>query len=85
MAKKQKKPEGFLPLSHTSFGGLHSEQYNALRSALRTAALEAGYKGEYAEYNWLDDVPRASMSIALVDALHRHGYQITQIPKDAQD
>lgn len=64
------------PLSCSMFGGKHSDQYNALRSALTTAAKEAGYSGEYCEYEWIEKSPRTSLIVNLVDALHSHGYEI---------
>lgn len=67
------------PLSYTLFAGECSEEYNALRSALRTAAEDFGHIGEYAEYEWLDVVPRTSMVVELVNALHRHGFKITSV------
>lgn len=63
-------------LSCSMFGGKHSDQYNALRSALTTAAKEAGYEGEYCEYGWVEKTPRTSLVVNLVDALHSHGYEI---------
>jgi hypothetical protein len=64
------------PLSHQPFAGEGSTECNALRSAIRTAAENAGCKGEYAEYEWLKDVPRTSMAVELVYALRQHGYSI---------
>lgn len=64
------------PLSCNMFGGENSEQYNALRSALTTAAHEAGFTGEYCEYEWIEKTPRTSLIVNLVDALHLHGYEI---------
>lgn len=66
------------PLSHELFTGERSTEYNALRSAIRTAAENSNESGEYAEYDWLAKVPRTSMTVELVDALHEHGYQITK-------
>ena len=65
-----------LPLTCDVFGGKHALEYNALRSAMTTAARMAGHTGEYAEYEWLDEVPRTSLTVELVDALHRHGFTI---------
>ncbi len=72
--------EEILPLTSILFGGEGSEEYNALRSALATAALHNGYHGENFEYGWLEEVPRTSMIVELVDALHRHGYEIRRMP-----
>ena len=69
-----------LPLSHTCFGGRLGEQQNALRSALATAAKRAGFTDEYAEYQYLHNIPRTSLTVELVDALESHGYQITKKP-----
>lgn len=43
------------------------------------AAKDAGHKGEYAEYEWLERVARTSMIVELVQSLHRHGYQISKL------
>lgn len=71
--KEENKP---LPLSHTPFGGENAEEYNALRSALSTAAKLSGHTGEYAEYDWIENVARTSLVCELVQALHKHGYRI---------
>lgn len=67
-----------LPLSCTMFEGQHGEEQNALRSAIMTASIYAGFIGEYAEYDRLKVVARTSMTVELVDALYRHGYRIVR-------
>lgn len=75
---KRRKIEKPIPLTHTSFAGRDGEAQNALRSALHTAARSAGHEGEYAEYRWLEQTPRTSVVVGLVDALQVHGYQIVK-------
>lgn len=69
----------YKPLSHTLFEGKFGEELNALRSALTTAAKNAGHTGEYPEYDWMGNAPRTSMIVELVDALHEHGYSIVKL------
>lgn len=66
------------PLTHAPFVGEDALEQNALRSAIYNAAIHAGHEGEYAEYDWLQEVPRTSMTVELVSALHRLGYRITE-------
>ena len=65
-----------LPLSCDSFGGKYADQYNALRSAMTTAARLSGHEGEFPEYEWLEKTPRTSIVVELVNALHAHGFYI---------
>ena len=67
------------PLTHKSFGGKDAEAQNALRSALTTAAANAGHEGEYSEYDWLEEIPRTSLVIELLQALQEHGYTIKKL------
>jgi len=67
------------PLSCDIFGGKRSDEYNAVRSALTTAANNSGHKGEYCEYEWLTNTPKTSLVVELVDALHEHGYEVKKI------
>ncbi len=64
------------PLSQHGFGGKNGEEENALFSAITTAASMAGFTGVSREYDWLEQSPRASLVVELVDALHMHGYRI---------
>ncbi len=56
----------------TLFGGKHKEQYNILMEALEDCAKDENQS----IYMWLDDVPRTSMIVFLVDKLHHLGYEI---------
>lgn len=58
------------------FGGNGAEQYNALHTALVRCAEDAGYEGEYREYEWIEATPRTSMVCLLVDKLNELGFQI---------
>jgi hypothetical protein len=58
------------------FVGLGADEYNAMRQALRDAATHHGFSGEYAEYDFLAEIPRTSLSMALVNALHERGFSI---------
>ena len=51
-------------------------EHQALDDALRKAAEEDGYTGEYAVYRWLDDTPRATIVARIIQALHGAGHEI---------
>lgn len=55
------------------FGGEGAEQYNALMTAFETCAEDEGKT----IYGWLDKVPKTSMVVHLVDALHNLGFIIS--------
>ena len=69
-----------LPLTCHMFGGRNGEEENALRSAMTTAAHDAGCAGEYKEYAWFAESGRTTIAVGLVEALHRHGYRIVKMP-----
>ena len=61
------------------FGGSNAEAYNALRSAITTAASDAGYGNEeYGDYQWMDETPGTSMVVEIVNSLLKHGYRIVK-------
>lgn len=67
------------PLKITStFGGKDGEEQNALNSAIHTAAINAGFRGQYPEYAWLGETPKTSIVVGIVESLHLHGYKITK-------
>jgi len=64
------------PLSCKDFT---TEEYNALFSAITTAAHNRGSEGPYCEYELLEDTPRTTLVVVLIEALHEHGYKIKKI------
>lgn len=58
------------------FGGRRAEGMNALRAAIKKAAANNGFSGEYADYEFLEKMPRTSMVIYIVNALGELGYEI---------
>ncbi|GAB2553344.1 hypothetical protein [Rufibacter soli] len=55
------------------FGGKNGEQENALMTALINAA-----EGEDHIYQYLDETPKTSLIVELVQELHRLGFHITK-------
>lgn len=54
------------------FGGDGAEEYGALWHALHRQAARAGMD----VYEWLDDTPRTTLVVMLVDRLHEDGWKI---------
>lgn len=55
------------------------EQNNALYQAIHEAADCVDYDDPRKVYLYLEATPRASLTVEIVDALHRMGYQITKM------
>lgn len=51
-------------------------QLNGMYQALHHAAGLENYDNPTRLYDWIEDCPRASMTIELVDALHECGFKI---------
>lgn len=60
------------------FGGDHAEAYNALHTALVECAEDDNRHGEYKEYDWLENCPRTTLIVFLVDKLQEMGYDIVK-------
>jgi hypothetical protein len=56
-----------------------TEPYNALYQALHHAANCIDYDNPGPLYEWIKDLPRASMTCHIVDALEECGYEIVKI------
>jgi len=57
-------------------------QNNALWNALHACADEQGYQTPYFNtkvYNYLEDTPRTSLIVELVDKLNEMGYKIIKV------
>jgi hypothetical protein len=63
-------------LKCNSFGGKNSEQYNALMSALIEASGGKDTKDNDKVYSFLEETPKASLIVEVVDALNEIGYEI---------
>lgn len=64
-------------LPFQQFGGIGSEGYNALMSALVTAAGSPENL-----YAWLDETPKTTVVVFTVDALRSLGYDIVKVKND---
>lgn len=58
------------------FGGEGEEEYNALMSALQDCATRDNQNKDI--YTYLEDTPKTSLIVELVDALHIFGYKIVK-------
>lgn len=63
----------FKGVEYNMFGGEDSEMYNALHAAF---AENAGGKDEI--YKWLDETPKTTMIVSLVDKLKEMGFVIVK-------
>lgn len=64
------------------FGGEGSEEYNALHTALVRCAEDDGRASEYKEYEWIENTPRTSLIVLLVDKLNEMGYHVVSQSKN---
>ncbi len=58
------------------FGGKGAQEYNAIHEAFKKAARDAGHSGEDPIYAWLDETPKTSIMVTLVDCLNENGFEI---------
>lgn len=64
------------------FGGRYSDEYNALWAALwRSAEQSEGKMSEHVIYDYLQRIPKTSLTVGLVDALHELGFEIKKIDR----
>ena len=81
--KRQACPSSAPARGSATFGGKHADQYEAMKRALHDAAVWHGVpRSEYMIYAYLEEVPKTSLVVELVDALHRGGYRITRSQND---
>ena len=59
-------------LTHESFT---QEHYNVMESAIHTASNN---QGSNHHYDFMENTPIASFTVALVDAIREHGYEIVK-------
>jgi len=72
---------------------MDSEAYNAVWTAIEQCGkdtaeskgkrTEGALTGSASTYDWLEETPRASLTVALVNKLKELGYQITKIQEDS--
>lgn len=65
------------------FGGRNGEAQNALRAAIKHAASDYGYEGEYADYEFLQKTPRMTLVVLVIYSLEELGYEIR--PKEVPE
>lgn len=61
------------------FGGESKEEFNALMSALQYCAGTDSMSDEI--YQYLEDTPKTSLIVELVNALHVFGFKIIELNK----
>ncbi len=62
------------------FGGESAEAYNVVATALRECGKDRGADDEYPEYDFIQNTPRTSLVVFLVDKIKELGYDIVKNP-----
>lgn len=60
------------------FSGENSEEYNVIATALIECGKDRGSKSEYPEYDFIENTPRTSLVVFLVNKLKEMGYKLVK-------